>query len=72
MNVSTTVVINHRNCPYTIKGENIANMRRAQLQRIGAKLGITGDMSKNDLLTRLMATFEANQLEHEIGEIAGV
>lgn len=71
MNVTTTTIINYRNCPYTIGTENLANLRRVQLQRLASAIGIVGDWPKNDLLTRLIAYFDAHNVDKDLAKVAG-
>ena len=60
MHTTTETIINFRNCPYTIGGENLANLRRVKLQQLARKAGIdVGDQSKNQLLTQLLAKLSA-------------
>lgn len=68
MKTTYETVINFRNCPYSFNGENLANLRRAQLQPIAAALGIRGDFSKNQLLTMMIGKLEAVNASAEISE----
>jgi hypothetical protein len=70
MKTTVETIINHLNCPYTLDGENLANLRRVKLQDIGKAIGVVGDMSKNELLTRIMAQLSAMGSEKELSKEA--
>ena len=72
MKTTVETIINFRNCPYSFGKENLANMRRSQLQRIGAAVGIVGDRSKNELLTILIARLDAMGAEKELTDISAL
>lgn len=68
MKTTTETIINFRNCPYSLKGENLANLRRAQLQPIAAAVGIRGEFTKNQLLTMLIEKLSAMGASADITE----
>ncbi len=68
MKTTTETIINFRNCPYSMNGENLANMRRAALQPIAAAVGIRGELSKNQLLTLLIGKLNAMGAPKELSE----
>ena len=72
MKITTEVIINFRNCPYTLNGQNLANLRRSQLEPIANALGIREEMSKNQLLTRMISLLKANSAEQELADIQGI
>lgn len=68
MRTTVETIINYRNCPYSLNGDNLANLRRAQLQPIAAAVGIRGEFTKNQLLTRLIEKLAAMGASTEISE----
>lgn len=68
MKSTVETIINYRNCPYSLNGENLANLRRAQLQPIAAAVGIRGEFTKNQLLTRLIEKLSAMGASSDIAE----
>lgn len=68
MKTTVETVINFRNCPYSLKGENLANLRRAQLQPIAAAVGIRGELTKNQLLTLLIEKLSAMGVSSDLSE----
>lgn len=72
MKTTVETIINYRSCAYTYKGENIANLRRAELYPIASAVGIAGDLSKNQILTQLIPKLDAMQCEKEITETSSL
>ena len=68
MHTTVETIINFRNCPYTLNGENIANLRRVEVQNLAAVLGIRGEFSKNQLLTRMIEKLAAVDAPKELSE----
>lgn len=68
MKTTTETIINFRNCPYSINGENLANLRRAQLQPLAAAIGIRGEFTKNQLLTMMLAKLAAMDASKELSD----
>lgn len=68
MKTTVETIINFRNCPYTLGSENLANLRRAQLQPIAAAVGIRGEFTKNQLLTLLIEKLGAMGASKDISE----
>lgn len=55
-----------RDCPYTLRGQNLATLRRARLRPIAIALGLEGEGSKNELLHRLIARLKAANADKEL------
>ena len=68
MKTTVETIINYRMCNYTFQGENLANLRRSQLQPIAAAVGIKGELSKNEILTQLLPKLAALDCEKEISD----
>lgn len=60
--------IAQKDCKYTYNGTNLVEMRRAKLYPIARSLDISGEMSKNDLLIKLVAKLNALESADEITE----
>lgn len=62
--------VSHKECPYTWRGENIANLRRSKLQDIAASFQIgTPDSSKQEILAQLVPRLNGLGAETEISDI---
>ena len=69
MKTSVTQIIGHRECPFTLNGVNLSELRRAQLFRIGQVLDIaTPQSSKNELLTGIISKLKLVNAEQEISD----
>ena len=70
MKTTTTQIIGYRDCKYRLNGENLANMRRAQLSRLAKSFGIQGgDPTKNELLIRLISKLNLMDAEPELTDL---
>lgn len=59
MKTTVETIITPKMCVYTFNGTNLAEMRRAALSPLCSAVGITGDMSKNQMLTLLIAKLDS-------------
>ncbi len=69
MKTTHITVINTRNCKYTWDGENISEMRLVRLRKIAAAVGVTGDLTKNEMLTLMLGRFRKMDAPLELTEI---
>lgn len=70
--MQTTVIqtIGSRECPFTYRGTNLADLRRAEIYRLCDSFGIANaEMSKNDLLILLMAHLKSVHADPEITDL---
>lgn len=58
--------LSSKEVPYSLRGQNLATMRRARLRLIAQALGVSPDGSKNDILHRLLARLKASEADKEL------
>ena len=70
MKVKVEQMLGVKDCPYTFRGENLAQLRRARLFRVAQAFDL-GDpaASKNQLLTNLIAKLRMMNAETEITDM---
>lgn len=68
MNVTTHQYIAAKNCPYTVEGTNLVELRRAKLRKIAEAVKVSPEGSKNDILHRLITKLRAMGSEKELTE----
>lgn len=66
MKTTVETIVTPKMCAYTFNGTNLAEMRRAALTPLCSAVGIVGDMSKNQMLTLLIARLDALGCEKEL------
>lgn len=72
MHTTVINIISKRDCGYTFRGVNLADMRRAALYQIGKALDLAKpNMSKNELLGALIARLKHMGADSEIVEWIG-
>ena len=57
-----------KECPFTWKGENLAELRRVKLVRIATALKVDATGSKNEILGRLVNYLKATEAESELSK----
>lgn len=57
-------------CPFRLKGTNIAELRRAQLRKLAGRLDIDMELPKNDMLKRMIRKLEAIEAPEELTELS--
>lgn len=66
-NEKTTRYISPNECPYSVAGENLADMRRAKLARVAQSLGVFHvEHSKNDMLHAVIAKLRKDEAPEEL------
>jgi len=63
------VYICPKQCPYTIEGVNLAEMRRAKLRTIAKKLKLSPDGTKQEILRRLIGRLAAAEAPSELTDL---
>lgn len=72
MHTTVVQIIGARECPYTWRGRNLAEMRRVELYRLGRALDVGGPQStKNDLLQALIGKLRIMDAETELSDMIG-
>ena len=69
MQFNTTHYIAAKDCPYTLNGENLAEMRRARLNKIAMALELGPLNTKNETLGAIMARLNAIEADKELSAI---
>lgn len=64
---ATIHFIGARECPYTLNGRKLTEMRRSELRGIARRIKVNADGTKNELLHRLIARLGAMGVEKELG-----
>lgn len=62
----TTLHLAPRDCPWTFRGTNIAELRAVPLQRLASRFGVQGEL-RDDILPRLVTTLR--NLSYPPGEL---
>lgn len=68
MKITPVHYIAPKECPYTYRGRNLAEMRRAKLQRIAKTLEVDIEGSKNELVGRIIDRARALEMNAELSE----
>lgn len=63
-----THFISSKECPYTVHGKNIAELRRAKLRKIAESIAVNAEGTKNDILGRVISRLRAMNSEKELTE----
>lgn len=63
--------ISANQCPYTIDGRKLIEMRKAALAQYAESLGVSirADTSKNDVVVQMMTKLEAMGAPYELNDI---
>lgn len=66
-----TVYMAAKDCPFTFKGQNLTELRRARLRLIAKAINIPeyNELPKNELIVRLIGKLKALGAESELGNI---
>lgn len=56
-------------CPYTIDGVKLIEMRKAALSPYAKSLGIAENQPKNDMVQQMIRALEANGAPYELTEL---
>lgn len=59
-----------KDCPYTLDGTNLFEIRKVRLRPLANSLGLDNTGTHNDLLARIMARLDTLQSPKEIRELA--
>ena len=66
MQFNHTHYIAAKDCPYTWKGQNLTEIRRATPKKIAEALKVGGDGSKNELLQRIIVRARSLEAPEEL------
>ena len=70
MKFNTTHIIAAKDCKYTLKGQNLAEMRRADLRRLVAvPIGVDCNEDKNEILRLTMTRLQSLAAPNELTEM---
>ena len=58
-----------KDCPFTIDGKNLAEMRRSDLRPYAKKFGVSADGSKQEILQRLIGRLKVADAPKELNEL---
>lgn len=67
-----TTILKHigpKDCPYTLKGRNLAEVRRFKIIGIATALDIKATGSKDEMLTMIIAKLNAMESEKELSDL---
>lgn len=67
MKQTTIHYIAAKECPYTLNGRKLTELRRARLRAVAEGLKVSTDGSKNELLKRIIAKLNVIGADSEIG-----
>jgi len=60
--------ISPKDCPFTLNGKNLVELRRAKLRTYAKALGVDADGTKNEILGGLIVRLRSAEAESEISE----
>ena len=61
--------ISVKDCPYSIEGNNLAEMRRARLRKIAIAISVSAEGSKQDILKRVIGRLKASGAPKELNDL---
>lgn len=68
MNHSSVHYLGAKECPYTLNGKKLTELRRAKLRTVAKGLKVDPEGSKNEIVKRLIAKLNMIGADTEIGD----
>jgi len=59
-----------KECPYSILGRKLTELRRAELRNIAMRIEVDGNLPKNDMLQQTISKLNAIEAPAELSELS--
>ena len=69
INNTPTHYLGSKDCEFTWNGKNLVSFRRAKLQKIAKKLGVSPDDSKQAILKRIIGKLKVTGAPKELNDL---